>query len=251
MALLSLNFFAESLRSNTTVTVILPAKRSDGRPCQSLYLHHGGGESDHTSWYRNFPVERLASIYNLAVIMPYTPSRYKLTDMEHGEKWFTFAAGELPDIMVNMFNLSKRREDTFAAGYSGGGYNALKLGLRRPDRFGAVASASPALLCQRFVEQGGNTSRSGELRWIFGDPVPAGDDGYLMLEAAAGIEPKTKIFLCCGAEDGLLSYATDFRDRALELGFDLTWRQTAGAHTWENINEALPLMFDSLPLQKL
>jgi S-formylglutathione hydrolase FrmB len=256
MALLNMNFYAESLWMSTGVSIILPEKRNEGKPYQSLYLLHGGG-GDHSIYHRMYAIEKIVGGYNLAVIMPSTPSRYKLKDMEHGEKWLTYVSEELPKILGNMLNLSKDRKDTFAAGFSGGGYNAIKLGLHRPDRFGAIAGGYPALLCQRFVDEMGakddawSSARSAELRHIFGQPIPEDDDGFLMLENAAKKDLKTNMFLCCGTEDGLFNINYDFYKRAAELGFNPTWDQRPGGHTWEFANELLPVMLDWLPLQKL
>lgn len=65
------------------------------------------------------------------------------TDMAEGYRYWTMLSEELPQIVGNLFPISRRREDTFAAGLSMGGYGALKLALRCPDRFaGAVAPVS-------------------------------------------------------------------------------------------------------------
>ena len=45
----------------------------------------------------------------------------------------------------SFFRLSRRREDTFVAGLSMGGYGALKWALRYPERFAAAASLSGAV----------------------------------------------------------------------------------------------------------
>jgi len=259
MALLTMNFYAHSLSINTGVSIILPESKKDGRPLQSLYLTHGGG-GDHTYYHRYYPIERWVEGYNLAVIMPSTPSRYKLMDMEPGEKWLTYAGVELPAILGNMLNLSKNRGDTFAMGGSGGGYNSIKLAMHFPERFGAIVGFCPALLSKRFVEQkdalreqGDEDSgkRGDELRHIFGWPIPPEDDAFLMLEAAAKKEVKSKLFIGCGTEDKLWEMNRDFCERAVELGFDATWDERPGGHTYEYGEEMLKLGFKWLPLEKL
>ena len=255
MALLTANFYAHSLWMSTGISVIMPTKQGDKPPCQSLYLLHGGG-GDHTYYHRHYPIEKWVEEYNLAVIMPSTPSRYKLKDIEHGEQWFKFASEELPEICQNMFILSKKREDTFAMGGSGGGYNALKLGIRKPERFGAVVGFCPALLSQRFVEEmkehdGDRYWRYLELKKIFGEQVPPEDDAFLFLEEAAKKELKTKLHISCGTEDKLFAINSDFYKRTKELGFDSTWDERPGGHTYEYGTEMLQEGLKWLPLRKL
>ena len=78
MALLDVNFFAESLGLNTAATVILPqntttqiglkVKGGDG-PIPTLYLLHGLSD-DHTIWVRRTAIERYVAPMGLAVVMP-------------------------------------------------------------------------------------------------------------------------------------------------------------------------------------
>jgi S-formylglutathione hydrolase FrmB len=216
MALLHVNFHSETLGMNTSMDVILPQIYSWQKEVplhQTLYLFGGGG-CDHTYYQRNYPIEKWVENYNLAVIMPSVITRYKYSDSRYGMKWWTFCSEELPRVCQNMFYLSKEREDTFAAGSSGGGHAALKLGLCRPDLVGAVAGIHPASLCQRFVDEMGDSERGKELRMIFGDKIPLEDDMFELLEAASKKEYKAAMYICCGTEDGLFKLNVDFRDRA-------------------------------------
>ena len=67
------------------------------------------------------------------------------TDEAYGGRYWTFVSEELPELVGRFFRVSERREDTFVAGLSMGGYGALKLALRQPERFAAAASLSGAL----------------------------------------------------------------------------------------------------------
>ena len=150
MALLHVDFFSDVLGMCSQMDVILPeqtrgqigmeGKRSDGK-YPTLYLLHGMSD-DHTIWQRRTSIERYAADYGIAVVMPTTQLGW-YTDMHIGYKWWTFLSQELPAICRTFFpNMSSRREDTFAAGLSMGGYGALKCGLLAPETFGAVASLS-------------------------------------------------------------------------------------------------------------
>ena len=256
MALLTMNFYAESLWMGTAVSVILPAKRDNSVPCQVLYLLHGGG-GDHSYYHRHYPIEQMVQGYNLAVVMPSTPSRYKLIDMEHGEKWLSYCADELPCILGNMFNFYQDPANTFAMGISGGGYNALKLALHRPRRFGTAVGICPALLSKQFInemdahEDALSRKRCAELKHIFGFPIPPEDDAFLMLDAAAKEDVKAKMFVCCGTEDKLLAVNHAFYTKAAGLGFDVTWDQRPGGHDYMYGHTMIAEGLTWLPLQKL
>ena len=152
MALLHVNYFSEALGVQTPVDVILPevkqgigvdASAKDELP-KVLYLLHGYSD-DQTIWQRRTSVERYAAKYNLAIIMPGVNHSFYCNEV-YGERYWDFVSQELPRVMHRFFRLSDKREDTFVAGLSMGGYGAMKLALNFPERFGAAASFSGAVL---------------------------------------------------------------------------------------------------------
>ena len=151
MALLHVNFYSRTLERETQMDVILPeaAKKLIGmegvatRQCKTLYLLHGMSD-DQTVWQRRTSIERYAAAYGLAVVMPTTDLGW-YTDMYRGDKYFAFITRELPAVCRDLFPMmSPRREDTYVAGLSMGGYGALKCALRAGDVFSRGASLSGA-----------------------------------------------------------------------------------------------------------
>src|SRR4051812_22076552 len=152
MALLRWDFFSDALSLSTSMTVILPQPTStqigmtgdagDEAPAV-LYLLHGLSDDD-TIWLRRTSIERYAAPLGLAVVMPQVHRSF-YTDEAYGGRYWTFVSEELPELVARFFRVSERREDTFVAGLSMGGYGALKLALRQPERFAAAASLSGAL----------------------------------------------------------------------------------------------------------
>lgn len=152
MALLHVDFYSHVLMMEMEMDVILPEQTEGqigmegcggGEKWKTLYLLHGMSD-DHTIWQRRTSIERYAADKGIAVVMPTTHLGW-YTDKAFGLKYFTFIADELPKVCRQMFpRMSDRREDTFAAGLSMGGYGALKCGLRAPEVFSKVASLSGA-----------------------------------------------------------------------------------------------------------
>lgn len=229
MALLHTHFFSEVLGLQCTMDVLLPQKPS--RPALPvLWLLHGLSD-DHSIWQRRTSIERYADGLDLAVLMP-NVHRSFYTDMRHGLPYERFIADELPVIARHLFHLTARREETFVAGLSMGGYGAFKLALKYPGRYAAAASLSGALDMASRWDRG---ERIGEMELVYGGS-PAGTPNDLMFLArqlaADPAQPRPRLFQCCGTEDFLLDDNRAFRDQALGLGLDLVYREAPGNHTW-------------------
>ena len=62
-----------------------------------------------------------------------------------GEKWEEFVREELPQLACGYFPISGRREDTYIAGLSMGGYGAVFHALSAPGKYAACGSFSGAI----------------------------------------------------------------------------------------------------------
>src|SRR5215211_3786089 len=152
MAHLRCDFFSDTLGLSTSMTVILPqptqnqigmAGAAAEGPPPVLYLLHGLSDDD-TIWLRRTSIERYVAPLGLAVVMPQVHRSF-YTDEHYGGRYWTFLSEELPDLVGSWFQVSQRREDTFVAGLSMGGYGALKWALRQAGRFAAAACLSGAV----------------------------------------------------------------------------------------------------------
>ena len=148
MALVHVGFFSEALGMCVNCDVILPQysrsligmKTAEAGSRKVLYLLHGASD-DQTIWQRRTSIERYAAPLGLAVVMP-SAHLSGYSDMAHGGKFFTYIADELPRAMHNFFGFSEKREDNFIAGLSMGGAGCMKIGLARPEKFGAIGCLS-------------------------------------------------------------------------------------------------------------
>lgn len=219
---------------------------------KTLYLLHGMSD-DHTIWQRRTSIERYATEKGIAVVMPSTQLGW-YTDMNIGPKWYTYIAEELPKICRSFFpGMSSRREDTFVAGLSMGGYGALKLGLRAGDTFGWAASLSGAVDVAEIART--NMLADGSYwRDIFG-PAEGVPGSFNDLFAAAkelkeSGKPLTKLYMWCGTEDFLIAPNRRMRDHLNALGYDLTYEESPGDHQWKYWDEKIQTVLNWLPLEK-
>lgn len=259
MALLHCNFFSDVLGLCCSMDVVLPQAtsrqiglegRAAGPPYPVLYLLHGLSD-DHTIWQRRTSIERYVAEMGLAVVMP-AVHRSFYTDMARGYPYWTFISEELPAICRSFFPLSERREETFVAGLSMGGYGAFKLALRCPERFAAAASLSGALDVVGLFAQ--TPERQPEWTNVFGDlDALRGSENdlfHLAERVARSDGPKPALFQWCGTEDQLYPSNVRFRDHARALGLDLTYTEGPGGHDWARWDEQVQNVLRWLPLRR-
>ncbi len=247
MALCNVDFFSEALGMQTQVLVVLPQKNLAGEigihsavkkeRFKTLYLLHGLSD-DNTIWLRRTSIERYATAYGIAVVMPCAHKSF-YCDMKYGLNYYQFIAKELPKRMNEFFGLSMEREDNFVAGLSMGGYGALKIGLRECDSFCAAAGLSSAIDLNR---------RFGDVTYkaIFGDSefVPPEDNLFILAEKCADNPNRPRLFMGCGTEDGLYRENVAFRDKLNALGYDFTYRESHGVHCWEFWDEYIQYVLE-------
>ncbi|MBO5763185.1 MAG: esterase family protein [Lentisphaeria bacterium] len=240
------NFHSDVLGKACGMNIILPQKvntqigmtSSGGRTTYPmLFLLHGLSD-DYTIWMRRTSIERYAAQYNLIIVMP-DGGRSFYSDMASGAKYWTFLSEELPAILKGFLPVSGKREETFAAGLSMGGYGALKLGLRKPEQFGAVAGMSSVTDVLGFLQRRSKESGDDvEARSYFGtlDAAPETDDLFALAEKTAKLPEaeRPKLYQVCGTEDFLYQENIRFRDLLKKLdAFDYIYDEGPGSHSWE------------------
>jgi putative tributyrin esterase len=238
MALLRCDFFSDVLGLSTSMTVILPqsttgqigmAGRAGSGAPPVLYMLHGLSDDD-TIWLRRTSIERYVAPLGLAVVMPQVHRSF-YTDQAHGGRYWTFLSEELPTLVSDFFRVSDRREDTFVAGLSMGGYGAVKWALRQPERFAAAASLSGAL--DMASRSGRDDLDPGMMEAIFGGrEVSGSDDDLLALLDRTDVGTAPRLYVACGTEDFLLDENQHFLDRARERGLPVTVDLGPGEHEW-------------------
>ena len=247
MALIDLKFFSEALGVQTSVYVIIPQKSSAGEigvdgkggneKYKCLYLLHGLSD-DHSIWLRRTSIERYAAKYGICVVMPYG-GRSFYTDMKYGEKYFTYITEELPMRISEFLNVSDKREDTFIAGLSMGGYGALKAALSKPEKYCAAAGMSSVTdIKERQFDD--------LMKSIFGDPIVIEDkdDLFSLAEKTAKAIDKPKIYMCVGFEDFLYEQNVKFKNKLNSLGYELTYAESKGTHNWDFWDEYIQYILE-------
>ena len=256
MVHLRCDFFSESLSLSTSMTVLLPqqtttqigmAGRTVSGPPPVLYLLHGLSDDD-TIWLRRTSVERYVAPLGLAVVMPQVHRSF-YADQAYGGRYWTFLSEELPDLVGSLFRVSDRREDTFVAGLSMGGYGALKWALHQPGRFAAAASLSGAVHISGLRTERTRPEDPRMLERVFGEDGPANspdDLFWLLARARPGDLPA--LYACCGTEDPLIGDNRALQEACGAAGIPLATDFGPGAHDWAYWDQLIQRVLAWLPL---
>ena len=222
------------MQQDVTVNVLLP-NVTDGSKYKTLYLLHGL-KNDRSSWMRKSSIERYADKYGIAVIMPGV-DRSWYTDTADGRKYFTFVTKELPRMCQNYFKgMSDKREDTLVAGFSMGGYGALKAALCCPETFGSCASLSGSM----DIASKDRVISLDEWRAIFGFDLTGAEDlrgtkHDLFALAKSNYESGVKfpkLYIWCGTEDSLVGSNRRFHKLLTDIGVEHVYEESEGDHSW-------------------
>jgi S-formylglutathione hydrolase len=201
-----------------------PARKE---PYPLIIQLHGGGGSDQN-------MKEMAVLLDQAIekgiippvvsVMPSAGRSFYMDYKDGSEKWETFVVSDLLSYMRANTDVVKTRQGTFITGISMGGMGSMRIALKHPDVFQAVASQEPGIepvlkyddiqLRDRFYRPDALFKR------IYGDPI---DKDYWAANNPASIVAKDPerilgmgIYLEVGDQDMFyLNQGTEFLHRVL------------------------------------
>ena len=239
MAVFEGTIYSESLGMMTSLSVSLPLGKAGGPEGEMpvLYLLHGLSEN-HSAWLRRSRADYYAEQAGIALVMPEVQRSF-YCDMACGLDYYTYVAEELPVLCRQMFRLSDRREDTFVAGLSMGGYGALKLALRRPGRCAAAGSFSGATDVRARLAASANGMAEKEIASICGGCLAPEDDLFPLAEQAVKGGPIPALYISCGESDFMIEDNRRFHRHLDALGIGHTYEEWPGTHNWDFWDESI------------
>lgn len=233
MAFMTLHLRSDALELNTTVNLLIPQDVKVGEKFKVLYLLHGY-IGDHTDWTRYTSIERYAWEYRYAIVMPAVNNSYYM-DTASGLKYFTYITKELPQFITTMFPVSDKKEDTFIAGLSMGGYGALKAALTYPERYQKAASLSGALNIDHIADLAIEDPKNAWFRSVFGNKPTqntSNDLKYLIRLHKRHNVQLPNLYLVCGTEDFLYQDHVQFHQFLVDEKIDHIYLDAPGVHDW-------------------
>ncbi len=245
MAVASMEFYSQCLRRNTAFRVIVPndGDEKDAEPMKTLMLLHGynGGCSD---WLWNSNIVDLAQEHHLCIVLPNGENSFYLDGEATGRQYGTYVGDELLRYVRKTFRLSERREDTYVAGFSMGGFGAVHTACQFPDNYAGAAALSSALLADRLgdMKPGDDNGIANYeyYRLMFGDLEKAKERDVnptvLLRKLCAGKKRIPKFYVACGEQDFLLQPNRQFAAFLREQGIEHLYTEGPGEHNFEYWN---------------
>lgn len=245
--------FSRSLKMDVGISVILPqdSRKHRGveplapgitarKKVKTLFLLHGLGDN-HTAWMNKTGIYRYAEEHDIAVIMPEVHRSF-YQNMYYGHAFETFIVQELPQVVESMFQLSIAPEDTLIAGLSMGGYGALYLGLKYPERYCAIGAFSGAVDIVNLVKSAKEVMGREDLYsaqdglCAFGPTEENLEKAdvyhWLMEDLSKGVQ--LPIFLSAGVDDPIYSLTEKFAQTLQKHSYpNFVFHPLPGTHDWD------------------
>jgi len=250
MAHFSGSFLSETLQRKVPLTAVIPTRtemthRNAGndkdypKPIPAIYLLHGwDGSND--DWLVNARIAELARKYHIAFIMPAGENSFYL-DHPNGNAYGQYIGEELVKASRELFPLSTKREDTWLAGLSMGGYGALRNGFKYSETFSKVAAFSSRILSKRDAPNNEPLEDhliNNHLKAIIQSDtladLRADDDPY---DLVINRKQKQDLYLAVGFDDFLYDENKDFHHYLEEEGIEHGYHESAGGHDWDFWNK--------------
>lgn len=269
MALLQVNLMSKSLMRTVPVQVILPVDKLEfpgmptraEKPYKTLYLLHGIF-GNYTDWVSGTRIQRWAEEMDVVVVMPSGDNAFYVDQPTSGNFYGEFIGKELVELTRKMFPLSRKREDTYIAGLSMGGFGAIRNGLKYFETFGAIVGLSSAFVLESALNMTYDEPffirNRAYMESCFGDIEQAllSDKNPKMLvdticEKIAQDSTKSfpDIYLACGTEDFLIESNREFRDYLQVRNVEVTYVEGPGVHDWDFWDTYIRKVLEWLPLE--
>lgn len=247
VVLRDVTFHSASLNRDMPYRVLLPSTIPPGARLPVVYLLHGG-DGNFRDWSNYSDVARFA-LQNLILVMPDGDESYYTNSHDHPQdRYEEYIVNDLISDVETRFPVATGRANRAIAGLSMGGFGAVKLALKYPERFAFAGGLSSAL---DVPSRPFSFHRIGQWRHhasIFG---PAGsitrrDNDPFVLARSADPTKMPYLFLTCGDQEGLLATNQSFAKLLAERKFRYEFHIVPGGHNWGQWNARLDDLFSSL-----
>ncbi|CAA9578126.1 MAG: hypothetical protein AVDCRST_MAG33-3292 [uncultured Thermomicrobiales bacterium] len=217
MTIASVTFHSAAMGRNVSYQAIIPP--GEGPPPPVVLQLHGSGD-DHQSWLVNSRIAHYARAYRLLVVMPDGGSsgylNYRSHDRRGRQRYEDLLMDDLPGNVAATFRVAVGPWGI--GGLSMGGFGAMRLGLKYPERFASIWAHSGS-----FAEMPGL------------EEFVDGDDATVETVAIrlAGRPEQPVVSFDCGSEDSLLDANRAFHALLDRLGIAHRYLEHPGAHDWD------------------
>ena len=229
MGVAGVQFHSPALGKSVTYRVILPETGTG--PFPVLMQLHGLSDDDNAWIQRSNLIGHVAG-FPLIVVLPDGGTSGYLNWRSHErlgkQNYEDFLIEDIPAHLTRHFQV--RPGPWAIGGLSMGGFGAVRLGLKYPDRFASIWAHSSAFHIGQMAEPS-----------LIPDTEDA--DIYLHASQVARVAQPPVISFDCGVDDELIGYNRDFHAHLESIGLAHHYAEYPGGHTWDywdtHVQEAL------------
>lgn len=269
MAVFSTFFMSEALKRPIPIYVVLPSDHNvmadepmpkKNVPFKTVYMLEGvTGNCEGPIKYSRMP--GLAEDYNVAVVTIGGDNKWYANSERSGDHYSDMII-DIVNFTRRCFNLSRKREDTFVAGFSMGGYGALLTGFRYPHIFSRIIANACALNKQAILNSDNHptwdmyTKENYEIMFDCSNGIEEYENSWndyeYLAQKVATEKPELmpKVFMCTTNGDQTFPANVAFANGFLKpLGYDVTWVDAGeGHHSYWSFDKEMDYAFKWLPL---
>lgn len=252
MAYMTFEYKSFAQMKGVTIRAYLPdaaVAGLDTNPLKTVYFLPGfSGDSTEIATFLR--LRRQVELKNIAVIIVDGENRFYIDHPEKYQNYSAFVGKEVVDVTRRMLPLSARREDTYIAGISMGGYGALYNGLKYRDTFSKVVALSPAIDIYRVMEEHPTAGfLPQQLEDLFGtaEEYRASEWCLPSFYTEDNRQNAPEILLCCGDQDQLVyPHGKEFAEMISARGYACQYVGGSGDHEIDYWEKCLDPMFSFL-----
>lgn len=246
------SIYSHALGKEVRYSVVLPSDADSCTRYPVVYFLHGIG-GDNSTWMEYGKLRRLVSQWQVIAICPDGEESYWSDAMDGSASYERFMIDELIPAVDSQLPTIGTWESRGICGFSMGGFGALTLAMRNPDKFCAVAALSPSVRTDR--QYCSESPQSGwDKQWgrIFGAVGEEGEsrltDYYkerCPLHLAADCNPDSLkdllIIVDTGDKEHTLAASNDALHMSMKAnGIKYEYKVRDGGHDFQCWNSAMP-----------
>lgn len=231
-----IEFKSAILGKTMALYAYLPPGYTKDREWPVLYLLHGFG-NDEIEWFEyhklNEVADRLIAEGLIEPVVIITPRMENSWGLDSGKtamagpsprralftgQYESYFLKEVMYLAETRYGASKDPSRRSLGGISMGGFSALHIGFRHPEKFARIGGHSPALRGSQIPEF-----------FLYTKLTPRAETDPIVLAQKKDLS-KAKIFLDCGTEDSLFAGVEELAKVLKERNADVTFYSAPGAH---------------------
>jgi len=233
------SLFSTSLGRTKKFTLIMPDRYGPPKRYPILYLLHGWGGT-HQDWMAKTDLKKYVDDFPIFVVMPDAEDSWYVDSFTDSLNRFErYLINDLPQALSAKYSIDTTRQAV--AGLSMGGYGALTIGLRHPQKFKFIGSLSGVIAAPREPENRKLTEAekiiAPSIRAAFGEfgnSFRASHDPFNLYKSVRS-DSLPYIYLVVGTRDGyptLIPRHHEFIEllRAYDASYE--YHEPPGEHNW-------------------